>query len=229
MTYLITDTETGEASVVEDLDEWLIVEKAEVGDLLEDADEIFDEVADGDWDLAASHLGYEIDQHPHLPDLSDRQWAAWFAHHLDRERTWTDDSVFITVDRRYDGEIVPGSWPKGMAIQVGGVHADRERSWRAIGSWEALRDAVEDAYDEEEAALKQIAHEREVEHRQWGPLRAAQTGVHQAENELARRERERDALLRQHVAEGVSIYKLSQITGMTQPRITRIVNRNEVM
>lgn len=224
---LITDTETEDAVVVDDLDDWLAAEKELVGDSLDLADDIFTEIAYGNWDLAASHLGYVIEKVHDTGMLTDPQWFTWIAHHLDQDRRWTDDRIFIEIDRQFTGQITAGEWPKGVAVQVCGVHADREQSWRKVTSWWELRNEADNAYRAEDEALAEIARQKREDYEKLDPLRCAVRTFRESEESLERSEKALADQIRDYTDQGMSVYKIAQITGLTQPRIARMLDRSE--
>lgn len=222
--FLITNVETDDAYVTEDLNVALAADIAFAKQCGVDPDAL--NAILWDWDSARNLIGVRIQDDPHPWEMKDSEWNAWFAYHLDQDRYWSDGRIFIKIDHRFTGEITPTEWPKGMPIQVAGIHADREKSWRHITSWEELRQATEMAEIDEKDALEEIARQRDEEEATWEPLRQAHRDVLEAEKVLRRAEQERANLMRQYVRAGETRYKLAKVLGMTQPRVARIIGED---
>lgn len=224
---LLTNTETGEADVTDDLDNTLASHISWAAEHGVDPDAL-ETIRLGDYDAAANLIGVRITENPDPAGLTEQEWTAWMAYHLDTDRYWSNGRVFIRIGDSYTGPIDKETWPdRGMAVQVCGVHASRERSWRVTDSWGELRRHVELADVDETEVLAEIACRREQEEAEWEPLREAHDRVLTAERALRAAEHERGRLMRGHIEQGMSKYQIAKVLGMTQPKVARIVGQDE--
>lgn len=186
-----------------------------------DAAAAIDAVVAGDLDAGRELLGVSVQADPDLASLDDGAWATWVAHLLTPTGSWHDGRVLIRLERPAGNG---RTWPGGP-VQVAAVHGDREQSWRHIETWPQLRQAVEEADAQEQAALDKIAAEKEREDAKFDRLRAAQATVTAAEQALERARRERDAEAAALLEQGVTAYAIARASGLSQPTIAKMRTR----
>lgn len=192
----------------------------------DETSEVLERYLEGESDLNVFLALEEEELDPDDGDeVSDALWGRWLVAQLGRDNSWTERhplrahaGVRVFVANARPG----GEWVSGP-VQVLALHGDKARSWIRCTGWGDVREALQAARREEEAALKEIDRKARMDRERFNDIRSAHRAVLNAEKALEKARTHRARIAQEHVDEGDSMYRLAKEVGISAQAVAKWV------